>query len=536
MNQRQRVPPIDLRRKCSVELERNRSESCSSSASLVRSSVTPATGTMTWKALSTMTKTNSSMSLAHHVRRKPGNTGVQSDSFASMSDTGALTSASSGPDLSGNSSNQIQRELFVRTLSVSQLSRLSEGAEVTDAAVSAHDLAPSHFPVKAKLNNQRPVPLPRKKIPALLAAMVATSRNSQANTASVFEGAATTPPEFREMDPAGPSSKRREFTEPKQLESLVHNESMSSSPGLIKYGEPRIPNLERAVSLDFIKRHLVNTSDKLPAITSRRHLSSVLPLRLKCDAAASLPRLIRHSRSLEGPLCKGRLSPIHDAPSARPHSFEVPRPKLRRRRERPRSLQRQRAFSSNRAVSAIETTPTRLASLKRLSASTPRMDVGQSRSLDSVLAAAALLAEKELGSSFYSFSFTRSDCSNLPISLRSAILGSDNAESLPWPSRIKPVDEALTVVCSVAAIVSITLIIVVAILAATGVVNVSIRNRRASPQRLALNASASRAVDEDGNNPDSGKMPSEASSSTATSGRPGIQQHLPQGYRRKFRA
>ncbi|XP_037515912.1 uncharacterized protein LOC119393160 [Rhipicephalus sanguineus] len=97
-------------------------------------------------------------------------------------------------------------------------------------------------------------------------------------------------------------------------------------------------------------------------------------------------------------------------------------------------------------------------------------------------------------------------------------------------------DEVLTVVCSVAAIVSITLIIVVAILAATGIVSVSIRRKPALPPRLALNASARHAVDEDVNDPDSAKIPhpSKTSSSTATSVRPDVQQHSPQNYRRRF--
>ncbi|KAL3202688.1 hypothetical protein MRX96_053334 [Rhipicephalus microplus] len=241
------------------------------------------------------------------------------------------------------------------------------------------------------------------------------------------------------MGPAVSSSKRREFTGPNQLEyvELVDNGPISSSAGPMKYGDPRIPSVERAVSLDFIKRRLVDTPDNLSARKSRRPLSSVSAHQLEPETVTSWPRLYHHSRSLERLPWVDRLSPIRDACGARPHSIEVARPKLRRRRERPHSLQGQRGFSSNRAVSAIEI-PTRLASAKRLSTSTPQMDIGQSRSLDSVLAAAALLAEKELGSSFYSFSFTRSDCSNLPISLRSATLRSDNNESLPWPSRIKP--------------------------------------------------------------------------------------------------
>ncbi|KAL3202690.1 hypothetical protein MRX96_053336 [Rhipicephalus microplus] len=76
------------------------------------------------------------------------------------------------------------------------------------------------------------------------------------------------------------------------------------------------------------------------------------------------------------------------------------------------------------------------------------------------------------------------------------------------------------VVCNVAAIVSITLIVVVALLAATGFVSVSIRSRRISPQSQASNASARHAVDEYGSNADSGSMqyPSKASSPTCELG------------------
>ncbi|KAH7952531.1 hypothetical protein HPB52_023866 [Rhipicephalus sanguineus] len=146
-DQCERGSPIDLHRQCSVELERKRSEGCSSSASFVRSNAVPGTGSIPSEALSTMTKTNSSMSVPHHVRRNSGSAGVQSDSSGSLSDTGALASGDSGP--ARNDASQIQRELFNPTLTLSQLPRLSENTQVTDAAVTVavHDLVPSRLPV-----------------------------------------------------------------------------------------------------------------------------------------------------------------------------------------------------------------------------------------------------------------------------------------------------------------------------------------------------------------------------------------------------
>ncbi|KAH8023056.1 hypothetical protein HPB51_010840 [Rhipicephalus microplus] len=76
MSQRQRLSPI--RRKSSEELEGTKSEGCSSNASLTQSDVVAGTGRLTSKTPSTMTETNSSMSVPHRVRRKSGSTGGHS--------------------------------------------------------------------------------------------------------------------------------------------------------------------------------------------------------------------------------------------------------------------------------------------------------------------------------------------------------------------------------------------------------------------------------------------------------------------------
>ncbi|XP_065309847.2 uncharacterized protein [Dermacentor albipictus] len=97
-------------------------------------------------------------------------------------------------------------------------------------------------------------------------------------------------------------------------------------------------------------------------------------------------------------------------------------------------------------------------------------------------------------------------------------------------------DEVLAVLCSVAAIVSITLIVVVAVLAATGIVSVNIRSNRALPQRSVLNHSADHSADKNAVEQDGAKTqhhePSKGSSS-ASAGL-SVQQRAPQSYRRKF--
>lgn len=366
------------------------------------------------------------------------------------SNSGKLESCHQGPDLSRNtSSEQLLREVLGNTEPISQLLQPPESAQVTDTAVTVHAVVPPRLPATAAVVKGRPVPLPRKKIPALLTPIpqVVSSRSHHANsTASVFGGAAVPSPKLRKISEAEPSSRRPERLHSGQLESVKHvqNEPIERTS---EHEEQRIANpkrLRRTVSDSCDRsshmRRPAYPSEKFSTRSSRRPSLPVLKLLLKERGIDGEESMASSLRLDPPPWCpdtwKDHATPMRDASAsaaARPRSASLEPPLmslLRRHRGDPR----RRRGAAPRSVASTSGTTLHQPPAAGSRRSTPQIGhfIGESRSLDSALAAAALLAEKELGSgsSYYSFPFTRSDCSNLPIS--------SAAESLPWPSRIEP--------------------------------------------------------------------------------------------------